>query len=135
MVLDEHGRHRVDRGREFEQAEVTEERERRGVTAHVQDDDVSVTLYVSVEYGYPIQDVARTLQAHVKGEIEEMTGLRVQGVHIYVSDLTLPEGAWPHEQDAGVPIASPQSDDEGSADSNGDEESRSRSASELRGRS
>ncbi len=73
-----------------------DERGRRGVFAHVDDDDVAVTLYVSVQYGYPIQEVARTVQSHVKREIEEMTGYYVSGVHIYVSDLTLPEGTWPH---------------------------------------
>lgn len=114
-----------------------DERGRRGVIAHVQDDDVSVTLYISVEYGYPIQDVARTLQAHVKREIEEMTGLRVQGINVYVSDLTLPEGAWPHEHDDDVPPASLDNDDGRTAEANGDgdEGARSRSASELRGRS
>ena len=83
-----------------------DERGRRGVTAHVQDDVVSVTLYVSVEYGYPIQDVARTLQSHVKREIETMTGLHVLDVNVYVSDLTLPAGSWPDDEaPSGLPHA------------------------------
>ena len=82
-----------------------DERGRRGVIARVQDNDVSVTLDISVEYGYPIQDVARTLQTQVKREIEGMTGLHVTGVHVYVSDLTLPAGSWPNE-DGGSPEAS-----------------------------
>lgn len=96
-----------------------DERGRRGVIARVRDDVVSVTLYVSVEYGYPIQDVARTLQAHVKTEIEEMTGLLVQGVHVYVSDLTLPEGAWPGDEDAAM-AARETGDDGPDAEVNGD---------------
>lgn len=92
-----------------------DERGRRGVFAHVEDDVVTVTLYVSVQYGYPIQDVARTLQSHVKREIEEMAGYRVDGVHIYVSDLTLPEGAWPQADEeqldeAGAAAPSRESD-------------------------
>ncbi len=94
-----------------------DERGRRGVFAHVENDVVTVTLYVSVQYGYPIQDVARTLQSHVKREIEEMTGYRVDGVHIYVSDLALPAGTWPQgdeerADDTDAAPASPESDGE-----------------------
>lgn len=97
-----------------------DERGRRGVLASVDEDVVSVTLYVSVEYGYPIQDVARTLQSHVKKEIEEMTGHRVQGVHVYVSDLTLPEGTWPSDDEDQV-SAHPAAPDE-TMEPNGDGE-------------
>lgn len=97
-----------------------DERGRRGVIASVDEGVVSVTLYVSVQYGYPIQDVARTLQSHVKKEIEEMTGHRVQGVHIYVSDLTLPEGTW-RSVDEDEIIAQPAAPDT-AAESNGDGE-------------
>jgi len=103
-----------------------DERGRRGVFAHVEDDVVTVTLYVSVQYGYSIQDVARTLQLQVKHEIQEMTGYRVDGVHIYVSDLTLPEGTWPRgaEEQLDEPGAAeppPESDeDTGEADSDSD---------------
>ncbi len=71
-----------------------EEHRSRGVIAHVQDGVVTITLYVSVEYGYPIHEVAQCLQEHVNGEVESMTGLPVAAVDVYVSDLTLPEGAW-----------------------------------------
>lgn len=122
-----------------------DERNRQGVIARVRDDDVSVTLYVSVEYGYPIQDVARTLQSQVKREIEELTGLRAQGIHVYVSDLTLPEGAWPTEADATTVAPhdsdddrAPETHDDGNDSNNGNDGntgSHSASAQELRERS
>lgn len=71
-----------------------EESGRRGVLTRVEEGVVDVTLYVAIEYGYPLQEVARQLQKRVKAEIEEMTGLHVRAVDVYVSDLTLPEGAW-----------------------------------------
>jgi uncharacterized alkaline shock family protein YloU len=71
-----------------------EEHRSRGVIARVRDGVVTITLYVSVEYGYPIHEVAQRLQEHVKDEVESMTGLPVAAVDVYVSDLTLPEGTW-----------------------------------------
>ena len=71
-----------------------EGRSARGVAVHVEGDEVHVTLHVAVEYGYPIHEVAQRLQRAVKDEVEGMTGLRVRAVDVYVSDLTLPEGAW-----------------------------------------
>lgn len=65
-----------------------------GVIARVEDRTARLTLYVAVEYGYPIQEVARHLQRQVKDEIESMTGLSVTAVDVYVTDLTLPEGRW-----------------------------------------
>jgi uncharacterized alkaline shock family protein YloU len=71
-----------------------EEHRSRGVIARLHNGVVTITLYVSVEYGYPIHEVAQRLQEHVKDEVESMTGLPVATVDVYVSDLTLPEGTW-----------------------------------------
>lgn len=66
-----------------------------------EDRTARITLHVAIEYGYPIQEVARQLQATVKEEIETMTGLHVVGVDVYVTDLTLPEGSWASSSLAG----------------------------------
>jgi uncharacterized alkaline shock family protein YloU len=72
-----------------------DESSRRGVLTRLEaDGSVHITLHVAVEYGYPIHEVARKLQEQVKRAVEGMTGLRVQAVDVYVSDLTLPEGTW-----------------------------------------
>ena len=74
-----------------------EGRSGRGVVTRVEGNDVYITLHVAVEYGHPIHEVAQQLQRAVKDEVEGMTGLRVRAVDVYVSDLTLPEGAWEQE--------------------------------------
>jgi len=67
----------------------------RGVLTRLEGDGaVRLTLHVAVEYGHPIHEVARAVQERVRREVETMTGLRVRAIDVYVSDLTLPEGAW-----------------------------------------
>lgn len=62
--------------------------ERHGVLAHLSEEgSVRLTLHVAIQYGYPIRAVASRLQRRVKEEVENMTGLRVSGVDVYVQDL------------------------------------------------
>jgi len=66
--------------------------ERHGVLARISEEgSVRLTLHVAIQYGHPIRDVARRLQMRVKEEVENMTGLRVSGVDVYVQDLLLAE--------------------------------------------
>lgn len=85
-----------------------EGRSARGVAVHVEGDEACITLHIAVEYGHPIHEVAQRLQQAVKDEVEGMTGLRVRAVDVYVSDLTLPEGAWDVEPEGKVPARNPQ---------------------------
>lgn len=82
-----------------------EEHRGRGVIARVRDGVVTITLYVSVAYGYPIHGVARRLQERVRDEVESMTGLSVAAVDVYVSDLTLPDGTWSGPDEEGEEAA------------------------------
>ncbi len=77
ILSDEGGRHRHGRG---------------VLTRLEADGAVRLTLHLAVEYGHPIHEVARAVQERVRREVEEMTGLRVRAVDVYVSDLVLPEG-------------------------------------------
>jgi len=87
---------------------------RRGVIARVEDGSVRLTLHVAIEYGYPIHEVAQRLQEAVKAEVEAMTGLQVIAVDVYVSDLTLPEGAWEVAvESAGGPTEPKEAGEEG----------------------
>lgn len=66
--------------------------ERHGVLAHLgEEGSVRLTLHVAIQYGYPIRAVASNLQMRVKEEVENMTGLRVSGVDVYVQDLMFAE--------------------------------------------
>ena len=60
----------------------------KGVKVDVGETETSVDIYVIVDYGYPIPDVAWNMQDNVRQAIESMTGLdaveinvHVQGVH------------------------------------------------------
>lgn len=62
----------------------------KGVEVHLNDlGQVQVSLKVTVAYGHPIHEVARSIQEKVTHDINAMTGLDVQGVDVYVKDLKL----------------------------------------------
>jgi uncharacterized alkaline shock family protein YloU len=63
----------------------------KGVETELTDDSVKVKLRIAVRYGYPIHEVAQNVQRKVTEEVENMTGLKVSGVDIYVQKLQLPE--------------------------------------------
>lgn len=60
----------------------------RGVDVQfIEDDKISVTLYVIVEYGVKISEVARNIQERVKYAIENTLGLRVEAIDIRVQGV------------------------------------------------
>ena len=60
----------------------------KGVKVEVGDEEVSVDLYLNVEYGVPIQRVAHDVQEGVKKSIESMTGLHVVNVDVHVQGVS-----------------------------------------------
>ena len=60
----------------------------RGVKVEVGSEEVSVDLYLNVEYGTPIQRAAHDAQESVKRSIESMTGLHVVRVDVHVLGLS-----------------------------------------------
>jgi len=68
-----------------------EDRQSKGVITQWQEGAVRISLHIIVRYGYPIYRVARELQTRVKAEVEEMTGLTVSAVDVYVQGLELPQ--------------------------------------------
>jgi uncharacterized alkaline shock family protein YloU len=60
----------------------------RGVKVEVGTEEVSVDLYITVEYGQPIQKVASEVQENVRKSIEAMTGLKVVRVDIHVQGVS-----------------------------------------------
>ncbi len=59
----------------------------RGVKVETQDDEVSVDVFVNVEYGCRIPEVARSVQTNVKEAIENMTDLQVKAVNIHIQEV------------------------------------------------
>ncbi|GEM_PF-1069963 len=63
----------------------------KGIQVELRPEGVHVSLSITVRYGKPIHEVARTIQERVKEEVERMTGLPISGVDIYVQDIQPPE--------------------------------------------
>ena len=59
----------------------------KGVKVQIGDKDASVDLYIVVEYGVKIPDVAWEIQEKVKKAIESMTGLNVLQINIHVQGV------------------------------------------------
>lgn len=60
----------------------------RGVKVEVGTEEVSVDIYLNVEYGTPIQRAAHDVQEGVKKGIENMTGLHVVRVDVHVQGVS-----------------------------------------------
>jgi len=60
----------------------------KGVRVEVGTEETSVDLYVTVEYGKPIQKAAHDVQENVRRCIESMTGLHVVKVDVHVQGVS-----------------------------------------------
>ena len=60
----------------------------RGVKVEIGTEEVSVDLYIIVEYGMPIQKAAHDAQENVRKAIESMTGLHVVRVDVHVQGVS-----------------------------------------------
>lgn len=63
----------------------------KGVKVEVGEEQAALDLYVIVNYGVAIQEVAKNIQRNVKQAIEGMTGLDVVGVNIHVLGVHFPQ--------------------------------------------
>jgi uncharacterized alkaline shock family protein YloU len=59
----------------------------RGVDIQLEDDRITINLYVVVEYGTRIATVAQNIQNSVKYTVEKALGVPVAAVNVHVEDL------------------------------------------------
>ena len=59
----------------------------RGVDIQFNEDSISVQLYIVVEYGVKISEVARNVQERVKYAIETVLGLNVDRINVKVQGV------------------------------------------------
>jgi uncharacterized alkaline shock family protein YloU len=59
----------------------------RGIKVEVGETDATVDLFLAVEYGVSIPDVAQKVQEAVKGAIEGMTGLSVLEINVHIQGI------------------------------------------------
>jgi uncharacterized alkaline shock family protein YloU len=60
----------------------------KGVKVEVGERQAALDLYVVMEYGVRIPDVARLVQENVKRAVESMTGLQVVEVNVHVAGVS-----------------------------------------------
>ena len=59
----------------------------RGVEVEVVDDEIVIDLYVVIEYGTRISEVAHNVMESVKFSVEKALGMRVAEVNVHVQGL------------------------------------------------
>lgn len=65
----------------------------KGVEAKLEEEAVRFDLRVSLQYGQPIPAVVQQIQEAVTRRVEEMTGLKVSAVDVYIQEIQLPPEA------------------------------------------
>jgi uncharacterized alkaline shock family protein YloU len=70
----------------------------RGVKVDVGEREAAIDLFVIVDYGVRIPDVALRVQENVKQAIESMTGLAVIEVNVHVQGVSFAEGPVEEQQ-------------------------------------
>lgn len=61
----------------------------KGVKVEVGEKEAAIDLYIIVEYGYRIPEIAWEIQEKVKNAVESMTGLSVVEVNIHVQGVSI----------------------------------------------
>ncbi len=65
----------------------------RGIRVEVDENDVTVTVSVTVEYPHSIIKIAHDIQGAVKSNVESMTGMTVKNVNVNIQGVELSETA------------------------------------------
>ncbi|NLC76688.1 MAG: Asp23/Gls24 family envelope stress response protein [Clostridia bacterium] len=70
----------------------------KGVKVEVGEKEAAVDIYVIVEFGVRIPDVALQIQEGVKQAIEGMTGLKVVEINVHVQGVVFPQAEQQEEE-------------------------------------
>jgi uncharacterized alkaline shock family protein YloU len=63
----------------------------KGVKVSVGENSAAIDLYVIVEYGLKIPEIAFQVQENVRKNVESMTGLNVTAVNVHVQNVSVPK--------------------------------------------
>lgn len=61
----------------------------KGVKVEINENEVKISVSIMVEYGCKIPDVAWEVQEKIKSEVENMTGMNILCVDVYVNAISL----------------------------------------------
>lgn len=70
----------------------------KGVKVAITDREVKIDMFVIVEYGVKIPDVAWEIQEKTKNEVEAMTGLNVVAVNVNIEGVNTAKKEEPSEE-------------------------------------
>lgn len=59
----------------------------KGIKVEINENTVVLDIFINVEFGYKISEVAKEVQAAVKKEIETMTDMQVAAVNVHVLNI------------------------------------------------
>ena len=65
----------------------------KGIKVQTSEDEAAIDLYLIVEYGVKIPEVALAVQQNVKKAVETMTGLKAVEVNIHIQDISFGKDA------------------------------------------
>jgi uncharacterized alkaline shock family protein YloU len=60
----------------------------RGIKVDIVEREVSIDIFLIVEFGYRIPEIAAKIQFQVKRDVQTMTGLAVTAVNIHVQGIS-----------------------------------------------
>jgi uncharacterized alkaline shock family protein YloU len=73
-------------------AQVLRPDSKRGVEVHIDEDVITIDLYVVIEYGVRIAVVAQNIMTSAKFNVEKAMGVPVASVNVHVQGLRVSEG-------------------------------------------
>lgn len=79
----------------------------KGVKIEVKEEEVSIDLYLTVEYGVKIPEVALEVQQTVKNSVETMTGLTVSNIDVHVQGVKTEKEEAAPPQPENTPVEEP----------------------------
>jgi len=68
-------------------AQVLRPDSKRGVEVHIDEDQITIDLYVVIEYGVRVATVARNIISSVKFSVEKAIGVPLTAVNVHVQGL------------------------------------------------
>ena len=73
-----------------------------GVKVEVGEKECSIEIFIVVEYGYLISEVAHVVQKSVLKAVSELSGLKVVEVNVYVQDVKIRAEETSEEEEEGL---------------------------------
>lgn len=70
----------------------------KGVKVQVSENQVDIDVYVYIDYGNVIPKISEKIQDNIKNTVENMTGLKVNSVNVYVQGIATKQEKSPEQK-------------------------------------